>query len=257
MIACENEEQMAAAVRSLDRPKTVGGDRREGARRAETRHRPRGLRRRDLRRPVAHGDPFGQRRHRRRKGLSRSARQRAGRAGQHPSRAGGRQAADVVRRAGLDGAVADVLVKLYRLFAEVDATLGRDQSVGADPLGRVDRRRRQDRDRRRRHVSADRLETARAAHFRAGAQPAGAACVGQRPPRHPRQRGPDVLRTGRRHHRAGLRRRHQRRGPRRPLPAGRPAGHLHRIQRQPHARKGQGADEDRAPVSPPDPRRFG
>ena len=33
------------------------------------------------------------------------------------------KAADVVRRAGLDAGAADVLVKLYRLFAEVDATL--------------------------------------------------------------------------------------------------------------------------------------
>jgi succinyl-CoA synthetase beta subunit len=33
------------------------------------------------------------------------------------------QATDLARRAGLDGGIADVLVKLYRLFAETDATL--------------------------------------------------------------------------------------------------------------------------------------
>ena len=66
------------------------------------------------------------------------------------------QAADLARRAGLDAGVADVLLKLYRMFIDFDATLAEINPLGANPRGPMDRRRRQGRDRRRRDVPPDR-----------------------------------------------------------------------------------------------------
>ena len=88
------------------------------------------------------------------------------------------KAADMARRAGLDAGVADVLVKLYKLFAEIDATL-----VEINPLVRTGSGE---------WIAADaKIEIDEDAMYRqaglklpddlarAGAEPLGAACAGQ------------------------------------------------------------------------------
>ena len=166
------------------------------------------------------------------------------------------KAVELADRAGLDGG-ANVLLRLYRMFVDCDATLAeinplvrtRDgQWIAADAKVEIDEDA---------MFRQSELEPAGAAGLGPHAHPAGATRVGERPQRHPRRRRPDVLRVGRRHHRAGLGRRHERRGPRLALHPGRQAGHLHRVQRQSHAGEGQGPDEDRAPAPRPDPRHLG
>ena len=169
------------------------------------------------------------------------------------------QANDLVRRAGLNETTADlseVLVKLYGMFMDFDATVAE-----INPLVRT---------RAGRWVAADaKVEIDDEALFRQKNLNLAERLSSGRTPTYlerlalendrldTRQRGADVLRTGRKHHRAGLRRGHQRRGAGRSLPAGRKARRLHRVQRQSHSRESQGPDEDRPHVSRPHQRDLG
>ena len=100
------------------------------------------------------------------------------------------KAKELVLKAGFDGVdgVADVLLKLYRMFVDCDATLAEINPLDPDEPRGMGRRRRQGGDRRRRAVQAEEPESAGKAQFRADANPPGTARPGKRPARHARHR---------------------------------------------------------------------